>query len=237
MDCFKGTNLRRTLTIIFILSGLSICGAQFLTQNIYFLILTGLPVVHVFDVGIGGFAVAIILIATSWGWIAYIGRRRVFLSASAISAIIMFVIGGLNYATGPAPIWVIAVAMNILIAYGALAFIATGWSMIAEISSYRLRGKSQAIGVITQAFFNWLFAFVTPYIYNVDSGNLGPRTGFVYGALSTLFFIGSLFLVPDTQGLSVAEVDWMYNNKISSRTFQIRKEEAKLATIEALVEE
>lgn len=53
-----------------------------------------------------------------------------------------------------------------------MTVLATGWVVTAEISSYRLRAKTQSIGVISYAFFTWLFQFVYPYIYNIDAGNL-----------------------------------------------------------------
>lgn len=237
IECFRGSNLRRTLTVIYVLAGVQVCGAQLLTQNIYFLIIAGLPVVHVFDVGIGGFAVAMILIALSWTFLDRSGRRILYLSGPAASAVLMFLIGGLYYVPGLAPIWVIAVIMNLLIAYGSLAFISVGWALTAELSSYKLRGKTQAIGVISNAFFSWLFSFVTPYMYNVDSGNLGARTGFIYGAIATLFFIAGIWIVPETKGLSVAEVDYMYENHIPSRKFQASREQARAAIVDALEEE
>jgi hypothetical protein len=193
--------------------------------------------VHVFDVGIGGFAVAIVLIASSWVFLEKIGRRLIYLTAPSSSAILMFLIGGLYYAPGLTPIWIIAITMNVLIAWGALSFIATGWAIVAELSSYRLRAKTQSIGVIANAFFAWLFSFVTPYMYNVDSGNLGARTGFVYGAPSTVFFIAALCIIPETAGLSISEVDWMYQNKVPSRKFQAMKEEANAAAVKGVMEE
>jgi hypothetical protein len=54
--------------------------------------------------------------------------------------------------------------------------------------------------VIAYAFFTWFFAFTVPYIYNVDSGNLGARTGFVFMGTSICLVIGSWILVPNTAG-------------------------------------
>lgn len=94
------------------------------------------------------------------------------------------------------------------------------WVITAEISTYRLRLKTQAIGVISNAGVTWLFTFVVPYMYNTDSGNLGARTGFVFMATSVLLFVGSYFLVPDLHGFTTDEVDWLYSQKIPVRVFQ-----------------
>jgi hypothetical protein len=95
-----------------------------------------------------------------------------------------------------------------------------GWVITAEISSVRLRQKTQAVGVVSNAAVTWFFTFTVPYIYNTDAGNLGSRAGFVFMGTSVLLFIGSYFLVPDLHGFTIHEVDWLYSQKIPVRSFQ-----------------
>jgi len=73
---------------------------------------------------------------------------------------------------------------------------------------------------MASAFATWFFTFTVPYIYNTDAGNLGARAGFVFMGSSVVLVIGSYFLVPDLQGFSTDEVDWLYENKISVLEFQ-----------------
>lgn len=94
------------------------------------------------------------------------------------------------------------------------------WVIAGEISPYRLRSKNQAIAVLSNALTTWLFNFTVPYMYNIDSGNLGARTGLVFGGASLLLFVVSYPLIPDLRGLSTTEIDWLYENKISPRKFQ-----------------
>lgn len=98
----------------------------------------------------------------------------------------------------------------------------------AELSSYRLRAKTQPIGIIPNAATTWLFTFTVPYMYNTDSGSLGARTGFVFMGSSMLLLIGSWFLVPDLHGLDTNEVDWLYTQKTSVRLFQQHADSAKI---------
>lgn len=118
-------------------------------------------------------------------------------------------------------------ARNFLISWQSVCLLATGWVVVAEISSYRLRAKTQAIGVIAYAFFTWFFAFTVPYIYNVDSGNLGAKTGFVFMGTSICLVIGSWFLIPNTAGMTTEEVDWMYTKRIPVRKFRAHIEEMR----------
>jgi hypothetical protein len=96
----------------------------------------------------------------------------------------------------------------------------TGWAITGEISSYRMRGKTQSIAVIASAFATWFFIFTVPYIYNVDAGNLGARAGFVFAGSSVVLFGVSYFIIPDLRGFNVEGVDMLYENKIPPRHFQ-----------------
>ena len=42
-----------------------------------------------------------------------------------------------------------------------------------------------------------------------DKGNLGARVFFIWGSLCTMCFIYAYFLVPETKGLSLEQVDRM----------------------------
>lgn len=98
-----------------------------------------------------------------------------------------------------------------------------GWSIAAEISSYRLRAKSMSLGIMSQTFTTWLVTFVVPYIYNVDSGNLGARTGLVFAGATVLLIWGVWTIVPDTTGLSTEDIDNLYEAKVPARKFATHK--------------
>lgn len=72
-----------------------------------------------------------------------------------------------------------------------------------------------------QAFQSWLFAFVTPYLYNVGAGSadLGARTGWVFAGTSVLLWVAAWWLVPETRGLSIEVMDGLYERRVSPRFF------------------
>ncbi|KAH8634165.1 hypothetical protein IG631_09565 [Alternaria alternata] len=227
LELFQGTDLKRTLTVIWLFLAAGLNGASLLSQNTYFLIIAGLPAVHAFDVGIGGFGLAVIAIVFSWFFMERFGRRCIWLVGVAVNIVVMAIIGGLHYSTSQGSLWAIAILMNVLLAWQLLTMTSIGWVITAEVSSYRLRAKTQSIGVISNAATTWLFTFTVPYMYNTDSGNLGARTGFVFMGSSMLLLIGSWFLVPDLHGLNTNEVDWLYAQKTSVRHFQQHADSAK----------
>jgi hypothetical protein len=57
-------------------------------------------------------------------------------------------------------------------------------------------------------------------MYNVDSGNLGARTGFIFAGISLILLIVAVWIVPETAGLSVEEIDNLYTSGVPAWKFQ-----------------
>lgn len=224
----RGSNLKRTVSVAFLYSTANIGGGPLLAQNIYFLITAGLAAIHSFDVGIGGFALAVVVVLCSGLFLQRISRRNVVVSALAINLVFMVVIGALYYVPGQGTLWAIAILMNVLISLQASLLQGVGWPIAAEIPSATLKAKTLSIGVCSQTLSTWLFQFVTPYMYNVDSGDLGARTGFIYAGTSIVLLVVGWFLVPDTMVMTQEEIDEAYESGVSPRKFQKHVKQARL---------
>jgi hypothetical protein len=113
LDCFRGTDRKRTLTVCLLLFGNGLTGTAFLTQNIYFLTLGGLPVIHAFDVNIGGFCLSLLIMPLMWYFGDKVGRRPLYLGGVVGNIIAMGTVGGLAYApsSDKRAIWAIAVIL------------------------------------------------------------------------------------------------------------------------------
>lgn len=238
LDCFKGTDLKRTLTVCLLFFGNGLIGTAFLTQNIYFLMLTGLPVIHAFDINIGGFGLALVIMPLTWLFDDKVGRRPLYLVGVLGNVIVLAIVGGLGCvpSSNTGTIWAIAILLNLLITWQQFTNTLVTWSMAPELSSYKLRQHTQSISIMMQAFTSWLFAFVTPYMYNVGagSGNLGAKTAFVYSGSSVLLFVVAWFFVPEIKGLGTGELDELYERGVSPRLFG--REKAMSANSKAAVE-
>lgn len=111
LELFRGINFKRTFTVFWLFLAAGLNGASLLSQNTYFLIIAGLPAVHAFDVGIGGFALAIIAIVFSWFYMEKFGRRSIWLAGVAVNTVTMAIIGGLYYSSSTGSIWAVAILM------------------------------------------------------------------------------------------------------------------------------
>lgn len=111
LELFRDTNFKRTCTVFWLFLAAGLNGASLLSQNAYFLIIAGLPAVNAFDVGIGGFGLAIVAIVFSWFYMEKFGRRSIWLAGVAVNIVIMAIIGGLYYTTSKIGLWTVAILM------------------------------------------------------------------------------------------------------------------------------
>ncbi|KAK5108279.1 hypothetical protein LTR62_008594 [Meristemomyces frigidus] len=214
LECFQGTDLRRTLAVMLIYAAPNFAGAAFLAQAIYFLIIAGLPAIHSFDVAIGGFGLGCIIIVGTIFLSGKVKNRSAFYAGLVANFLAMLVVGCLYYSKAAGSLWAIAVIMSVQISIQTSLLQGMGYPIAAELSKLRLRAKTLSIGVTVQTFTTWLTTFIMPYIYNVDAGNLGARTGFIFTATSVLLCIATFYLVPDTTNMSLEDLDHAYDQKV-----------------------
>lgn len=60
-------------------------------------------------------------------------------------------------------------------------------------------------------FFSPKFsALITPYLVEKDKANLGAKVFYLWGSLCTICFVYAYFLIPETKGLTLEQVDRMF---------------------------
>lgn len=59
------------------------------------------------------------------------------------------------------------------------------------------------------AFHPQILAVISPYFVGEQYGNLGPKVFFIWGGLCTCATVYAYFLVPETKGLTLEQVDRM----------------------------
>jgi hypothetical protein len=56
---------------------------------------------------------------------------------------------------------------------------------------------------------NCIIAVIAPYLYGKDKANLGSKVFFLWGSLCTVCFVYAYFLIWETKGLTLEQVDRM----------------------------
>ncbi|KAK4964412.1 hypothetical protein LTR66_012300 [Elasticomyces elasticus] len=83
------------------------------------------------------------------------------------------------------------------------------WVVIGEIFPLPIRSKGVAVSTASNWFWNCIIGIITPYMVDKDQGNLGSKVFFIWGALCTACVIFAYFMVPETKGLTLEQVDKM----------------------------
>ncbi|CUM67322.1 uncharacterized protein PRCAT00005015001 [Priceomyces carsonii] len=83
------------------------------------------------------------------------------------------------------------------------------WVVIGEIFPLPIRSRGVALSTASNWFWNCIIAVITPYMVGSDEGNLGSKVFFIWGALCGTCILYAYFLVPETKGLSLEQVDRM----------------------------
>jgi len=83
------------------------------------------------------------------------------------------------------------------------------WIVIGEIFPLPIRSRGVGISTASNRLWNTIIAVITPYMVGPQYGNLKSSVFFVWGGLCTCAFVYSYFLIPETKGLSLEQVDRM----------------------------
>ncbi|KAG2177389.1 hypothetical protein INT44_007900 [Umbelopsis vinacea] len=107
-------------------------------------------------------------------------------------------------------------AVNAQIAFIAIYifFFATTWGpaawvVIGEIFPLPIRSRGVGLSTASNWLWNCIIAVITPYLVGADKANLQSKIFFMWGSLCLSCLVYAYFLVPETKGLTLEQVDRM----------------------------
>ncbi|KAM7188866.1 putative MFS monosaccharide transporter [Naviculisporaceae sp. PSN 640] len=113
----------------------------------------------------------------------------------------------------PIPAWAFWPTMTGLGAFLVCYAITWGpgaWIVTGEIFPMQIRARGIGIATSTNWFSNTVIAFITPVLYDNDHLNLGSQVFFIWGAACFLAALFSYLCVPETKGLTLEQVDFIF---------------------------
>jgi sugar porter (SP) family MFS transporter len=221
MDCFRGTNLRRTeicamAWAIQILSGLSLP-----FYAVVFFEQAGFPPTQAFNMNVGMTGLGFVGTCTSFFLIPRFGRRTLYFGGLSTLTLLMLLVGVIGIAPNrPA---IVNAEAGLLIVWFFIYFLTVGplaYVIFSETSSTRLRGHTTAIALIAYSTLGIVYNVASPYLINKSEADLGAKTGLVYGAVSVLACIWCYFRLPECKGRTFEELDIMFDRKVPTRQFK-----------------
>jgi hypothetical protein len=73
-----------------------------------------------------------------------------------------------------------------------------------------MRARGVGLSTASNWLWNCIIAVITPYLVGQDRANLGARVFFLWGSLCAVCFVYAYFLVPETKGLTLEQIDKMF---------------------------
>lgn len=146
--------------------------------------------------------------------IEIIGRRKLLLGGGLGMSVSNFIIGIVGVSVVNSEIRArISISFSCLfIAFFAASWGGCCWALTSDLYGISIRQKAISITASTNWLVNFTFAYITPYL--IDTGAhtaaLGNKIFFIWGGCNAVGTIFVYFIVYETKGLKLEEVDYMY---------------------------
>ena len=224
-ECFKGTDLRRTIisTMVYAIQPLV---ANFLVIGyaVYFFELAGLQTAQAFNLGVGLLALGFVGTCLSWPLIANYGRRTIYNYGLVLLTLIVLLVGVLdvlpNYTTNAGIPWAQSSLMVVYNFFYDLTIGPLNFVILCETSSAKLRGKTIAFSTAVNALINIACAVGIPYALNPDSGNFRGKLAFVFLGSAVPCVVWCFLALPETKGRTFEELDLMFQRRVPTKQFK-----------------
>jgi sugar porter (SP) family MFS transporter len=222
-DCFKGTVLKRLITG---------CCLQALQQ------LTGVNFIFYYGTQYfknAGFQRPFIIqvitntvnVASTFPGLYLVermGRRNLLLMGAIGMCVCQFIVA----ITGTAASFTNLPAQRAAIAFVCIYifFFASSWGPVAwvvtgELFPLKVRAKCLSMTTASNWLLNWAIAYSTPYMVDPGYGNLQSKVFFVWGTCCFVCIAFVYFMIYETKGLTLEEVDELYG--IVSKAWESKK--------------
>lgn len=179
LDCFKGTDLRRTEIVCMVWAIQNLSGNSFSNYSTYFLQQAGLPTETSYDFALGQYGINTIGVLGAWGLMTIgFGRRTLYLYGLCGLCIMLFIMGFLGLVPESERSTSAMATGSMMIAWALIYQLTVGtvaYSLVAEMSTRRLQVKTIVLGRNLYNVVGIICAVVTPYMLNPtawDWGNL-----------------------------------------------------------------
>ncbi|KAJ5939547.1 hypothetical protein N7466_002681 [Penicillium verhagenii] len=220
MECFQGTNWRRTRIVLYANMVQNFAGIAMIAQSTYFMELGGMSYTISLNVTTALLCVAIPGYISAWYTMNVYGRRNTMLWACIGIAILWLIIGIIGCFKAERAFWAVGcliVVVNFIYAMG----VGSVYPVIAsETSTLRLRAKTQSVGFFVQFLTTWAFGFSVPYMYETNEGDMGGKIGFIFAFLSVVAWVVFYLEVPEMMNRTIAEIDELFERKTPTKEFK-----------------
>lgn len=223
LDCFKGTDLRRTEIVCMAWAIQNLSGNAFSGYSSYFLQQAGLPASTSYDFALGQYGINMAGVLGAWYLMKLgLGRRTLYLGGLCGLCAMLFVMGFLGLVPASHRSQGAMATGSIMIVWAMFYQLTVGtvcYSLVAELSTRRLQIKTVVLGRNLYNVVGIICNVVTPYMLNPSAWNWKNYTGFFWAAICFCCIIYTYFRLPEPRGRTFAELDLLFEKGVSARKF------------------
>ncbi|KAL4876550.1 general substrate transporter [Aspergillus karnatakaensis] len=221
MDLFKNINLRRTEIVCITWMIQTWSGNTFSSYSTYFYEQAGLATESSFSMTLGQYGLGAVGTILSWFLMRRFGRRTLYLAGQVVMCALLFIIGCTSFAGAgkPAAQWT---AGSMMLLYTFIYNCTVGpvcYSLVSELPSTRLRVKSTVLARNAYNVSCIVSNLITPRMINLGAWNWGTKSGFFWAGSCLLCAVWTYFRLPEPRGFTYAELDVLFENRVSARKF------------------
>lgn len=176
-----------------------------------------------FSLSLGQYALGMVGTAGSWFLMSKLGRRTIHFSGLCMQLILLVIVGSLSFGPGTSYIWAIGAMLIIFTFVYDFTVGPVTYSLISELSSTRLKAKTI---VLARAAYNASNIFVnvmTNYQLSDTAWNWGAKSAYFWAGTAFISAVWVFFRLPEPKGRTYAELDVLFEKKVSARKFASTK--------------
>lgn len=221
VDCFKGTDLRRTEIACMVWVAQTFSGGVLTGYAPYFYVQAGFDPERSFDLSTGMYGLAIIGCIMSWLSMRVVGRRKLYLAGLLISFITLVVAGGVGTRSNdPSTAWTLGSLLIFLTFVYDSTVGPVCYVLVAEIPSTRLRVKTVVLARVAYNLASIIANVLTPRMLNPTAWDWKGKTCFLWSGTCLVMLIWAYFRLPEPKGLTYMELDILFEKKAKARKFR-----------------
>jgi SP family general alpha glucoside:H+ symporter-like MFS transporter len=223
LDCFKGTDRRRTEIVCMVWAIQNLSGNSFSGYSTYFLEQAGLAPAKAYDFALGQYSINMGGVFGAWFLMSLgLGRRSLYLYGLCGLCSMLFILGFLGLVPHAHKKEASLATGSIMLVWALCYQLTVGtvcYSLVAELSTRRLQIKTVVLGRNLYNVVGIICSVLTPYMLNPGAWNWSNYTGFFWAGICFCCIIYTYFRVPEPQGRTFAELDLLFERGVSARKF------------------
>ncbi|BEI82033.1 hypothetical protein CcaverHIS002_0211930 [Cutaneotrichosporon cavernicola] len=219
--CLKGIDGKRTLVASFMFAAQNWSGLLIGNMATYFYTVAGMGADKAFGLGLGTSGVQLAAVLVAFHLVTRVGRRRLYLSGVAFQTAMLLAIGIAAAASkSSTSFWIQATFLMLVYASYGLSVGPITFTIVAEVSSIKLRAQTCAIARAAYYAVAVPMGFVQSYSLNPLAWDLQGRSAFIWFGTAVGVLIFVYFMVPETKDRTVRELDILWHRRVPPRKFK-----------------